>query len=801
MKHQDIINQMTLEQKAAIVSGKTTWETYAFPSAGVPSIFLADGPHGLRKQEGAGDHLGLNQSVKATCFPTAATLANSWDEELCASVGAAIGHEAAAHDVHVLLGPGLNIKRNPLCGRNFEYYSEDPILAGKLAASFIRGVQSQGVAACPKHFAVNSQENRRMASDSIVDERTLREIYTTGFEIAVKEGKPKSIMSSYNKVNGIYANEHPELLKKMLRQEWGFDGFVVSDWGGDNNRIAAVQNGSNLAMPSMGLVGQREIIEAVQNGTLSEEDLNQRVDELLDVVLELNTSLTKEPVDYKSHHELAKTAAAKSLVLLKNEDHILPLNKGTKVAVIGDFATNPRYQGAGSSLVNPTEVNNFTECVQASNLEVVGVVKGYERTDVADEALITEALQVAKEADVVLLYLGLDEISESEGLDRRTLSLPKNQLALLRELTKVHDRIVVLMAAGSVVEMNWDTDVKAILHGYLNGQAGAQAMVEALVGDVNPSGKLAETVPFALEDIPSSSDFPAMGAYAIYREGIYVGYRYFDKVQKAVKYPFGYGLSYTEFDYSNLQVDENGVRVTVTNTGTVEGSEVVQLYVSLPTSRIFRATKELKAFAKVTLAPGEAKEVTLPFTEQTFRYFDAQKDEWQVEAGEYLLQVGASVEDIRLTAQWAVDGVTFPEKQQEFLSSYWSGDVLEVTDEEFGQLLGRPVPEDTWFKGQELTAEDPVSKLRYAKGALARLACSILERQLKKAEKKGKPDLNLLFLYNMPIRALAKMTNGAVDMPMVQGILQIVNGHFFKGVGTTWKAFRLNRRHQKNVVL
>lgn len=801
MKHQDIINQMTLEQKAAIVSGKTTWETYAFPSAGVPSIFLSDGPHGLRKQEGAGDHLGLNQSVKATCFPTAATLANSWDEELCASVGAAIGHEAAAYDVHVLLGPGLNIKRNPLCGRNFEYYSEDPILSGKLAASFIRGVQSQGVAATPKHFAVNSQENRRMASDSVVDERTLREIYTTGFEIAVKEGKPKSIMSSYNKVNGIYANEHPKLLKKMLRQEWGFDGFVVSDWGGDNNRIAAVQNGSNLAMPSMGLVGQREIIEAIQNGSLSEEDLNERVDELLDVVLELNRSLTKEPVNYSAHHELAKTAAAKSLVLLKNEDRILPLSKGTKVAVIGEFAINPRYQGAGSSLVNPTEVNRFTECVQSSDLEVVGVAKGYQRTDVADESLIDEAIQVAKQAEVVLLYLGLDEISESEGLDRRTLSLPKNQLELLGKLIKVHDNIVVLMAAGSVVEMNWDTDVKAILHGYLNGQAGAQAMVEALVGDVNPSGKLAETVPFALEDIPSSSDFPAMGAYAVYREGIYVGYRYFDTVEKAVKYPFGYGLSYTEFEYSNLQVDENGVRVTITNIGTVEGSEVVQLYVSLPTSRIFRARKELKGFAKVTLAPGEAKEVFLPFTEQTFRYFDVEKDEWQVEQGEYLLQVGSSLEDIRLTAPWFVEGVTFPEKQQAALPSYWSGEVLEVSDEEFAQLLKRPVPQDTWVKGQELTAEDPVSKLRYAKGFLGRLTCSVLERKLEKAEKKGKPDLNLLFLYNMPIRAIAKMSNGAVDMPMVQGILQMINGHFFKGVGTTLKAYRLNRRHQKNVIL
>lgn len=801
MKHESIINKLTLHQKAALLSGKTTWETYAFEEAGVPSIFLSDGPTGLRKQEGAGDHLGLNQSVPATCFPTAATLANSWDSTLCSEVGAAIGQEAAAHDVHVLLGPGLNMKRNPLCGRNFEYYSEDPYLAGKLASGFIRGVQSQGVAACPKHFAVNSQELRRMSSDSVVDERTLREIYTTGFEIAVKEGNPLTIMSAYNKINGTYANEHAQLLQDILRDEWGYDGIVVSDWGGDNDRVAAVQNGSHLAMPSMGLAGQREIVTAVQEGRLTEDTLNERVDELLDTLLKLNASHQHPAVDTQAHHVLARRAAQESIVLLKNDDKLLPLKPGTRVAVIGDFAQEPRYQGAGSSLVNPTQVENFVYEVGQSDLEVVGFAKGYHRDGRADDALVAEAVSLAKQADVVLVYVGLDEMSESEGLDRAHLSMPKNQLVLLDALHAVSESVVALVAAGSVVDMSWTTSVQAVLHGYLNGQAGASAMVDVLRGHVTPSGKLAETVPVALSDVPSSRDYPANGEHALYREGLYIGYRYFDKTATPVTYPFGYGLSYTTFEYSHLQVTSEAVTLTVKNTGDVFGEEIVQLYVGLPTSHVFRAVKELKGFTKVALEPGEAKTVMIPFDDKTFRFYDITTHDWQVEAGDYLISVGAHSQDIRLTATLAVDGVTFPDKQQAHLSHYWSGDVIAVDDVEFEQLLGHPLPEVNTTTGQELAPSAPLSDMQYAKSSLARLAYKILHRQLKKAEQKGKPDLNLLFLYNMPFRALAKMTNGAIDMPMVDGILTIVNGHFLRGTRQTLSAWNAKRRYEKNVSL
>lgn len=801
MNVQSIIQQLTLHQKAALLSGKTTWETFDFTSEGVPSIFLSDGPTGLRKQEGAGDHLGLNQSVLATCFPTAATLANSWDTELCEAVGAAIGREAAAQDVHVLLGPGLNIKRNPLCGRNFEYYSEDPYLSGKLAAGFIRGVQSEGVAACPKHFAVNSQELRRMSSDSVVDERTLREIYTTGFEIAVKEAQPLTIMSSYNKVNGVYANESAHLLSKLLRDEWGYQGIVVSDWGGDNDRVSAVKNGSHLAMPSMGLVGQREIVEAVQRGELDEAVLDQRVSELLAVISTLHEEEKNKQFDSQQHHALAKKAAQESIVLLKNEQHILPLAASTRVAVIGDFAQEPRYQGAGSSLVNPTQVDTFLEAIEKAELEVVGFSKGYHRDGSSDEILIDEAVSLAKQSSVVLVYVGLDEMSESEGLDRSHLSIPKNQLALLERLSQEHDAVVALVAAGSVIDFSWEKNVQGILHGYLKGQAGETALVDALVGTVNPSGKLAETYPMQLSEVPSSREFPATGEHALYREGLYVGYRYFDKVEVPVQYPFGYGLSYTTFEYEEVKVTEQGVQVTLKNTGSVYGEEIIQLYVGLPNSKVYRAVKELKGFIKVGLNPGEVKMVTIPFDDKTFRFYDVTCQQWSVEQGEYVISVGAHSQDIRLTATMKVDGVTFSEKQQAQLQSYWSGQVMSVSDEEFEQVLNRPLPQPTIMQKGQLVLNSPLSDMQYAKSSLARLMFKLLRHQLQKAEQKGKPDLNMLFLYNMPFRALAKMTNGAIDLAMVQGILTMVNGRGFKGMSQIFGAWRQKRNYERKVSL
>lgn len=798
MKHQEIINRLTLAQKAALMSGRTTWETVGFEEAGVPSIFLSDGPHGIRKQEGAGDHLGLNASVPATCFPTAATLANSWDEALVEEVGAALGAEASRLGVHVVLGPGLNIKRNPMCGRNFEYYSEDPYQSGKMAAAMIRGIQSNGVAACPKHFAANSQELKRMSSDSVVDERTFREIYTTGFEIAVKEGRAKSMMTAYNKINGTYANEDHHLLRDILRDEWGFDGFVVSDWGGSNDHVLGVANGSHLEMPSTGTVGQKELIDAVQSGRLDEKVLDERVDEFLDVVLALSTA-EKQTVDMEKQHQLAQKAARESVVLLKNEEHILPLSPKTRVALIGEFAIEPRYQGAGSSLINPSKLDKTAEVIQEYDLDIVGIAKGYERTDIANQSLIDEAVTLSKQSDVVLLYLGLDEISESEGLDRRHISLPKNQLQLLDAVAQVGTKIVVVLSAGSVVDLNWDSQVQGLIHGYLSGQAGARAVLDVLTGRHNPSGKLSETYPLAIEDVPSSVDYPAEGDYSLYKEGLYVGYRYFETAQMPVKYPYGYGLSYTDFHYSDIQLLDNGVQFTITNVGKYDGAEVVQLYVGHQDSQLYRAAKELKGFKKVFLKAGDSQVVTLPFDDKTFRYFNTLTKRFEVEAGSYRVMIGSSVDEIKLSCEIIQEGTTnqLPQLNSD---AYQTAQVLRVSDDDFEKLLGRQVPKDSWHKGQELRINDALSQMAYAKSGLARLVARILRLMLARAEKKGKPDLNLLFLYNMPFRALAKMTGGAINMPMVEGILTIVNGHFFRGLGQTIKAFRQKRRIDKILV-
>ena len=581
LKYEKIINQMTLEEKARMMSGKNTWETVDFPQYGIPSMTLSDGPHGLRRQAGAGDHLGLNASLPATCFPTAASVANSWDEKLGEEIGVALAEEAVTMGVNVILGPGLNIKRSPLCGRNFEYFSEDPYHAGKMAAAYIRGIQSQGIAACPKHFAANSQELRRMANDSVVDERTFRELYTTGFEIAVKEGKAKSIMSSYNEVNGIYANENSHMLQEILVDEWGFDGFVVSDWGGSNDHALGVKNGSHLEMPGTGNSGVHDIVEAVKNGSLTEEVLDERLDELLKVIFDTHQATEEKKgsdFDIEAHHELARKAAQESIVLLKNEDNILPLQPGTKVAVIGDFAQNPRYQGAGSSLVNPAkQPESILGEMKNSGLEMVAFEQGYRRNKKSDEKLINQAKDAAKKAEVVLIFAGLDEISESEGLDRTHMNMPQAQNMLIDEITTVNPNVIVVLSAGSAVEMPWYSYVRGIVHGYLGGQAGASAMLNVLTGKVCPSGKLNETYPMYCEDTPVQHYYPSKERISEYREALYVGYRYYTTVDKKVRFPFGFGLSYTKFKYSDLKVDESGVTFQIRNTGKIKGTEIAQL--------------------------------------------------------------------------------------------------------------------------------------------------------------------------------------------------------------------------------
>ncbi len=799
MKHADIIKQMTLEEKCYLFSGKDFWQTRSVERLGVPNMTLSDGPHGIRKQAGEGDQLGLNPSLPATCYPTAAAVANSWDVELGEEIGAHLGAEAASQGVCVVLGPGLNIKRSPFCGRNFEYFSEDPYLAGKLAASYIRGIQKNGVSACPKHFAANSQELRRMASDSVMDERTLREIYLTGFEIAVKEGHSKSIMSSYNRINGVYANENRHLLQEILRDEWGFDGFVVSDWGGSNDHVEGVRAGSHLEMPTTGGDSDLELIDAVKSGRISQELLDRRVDELLDVILSTAGAvepLEGKPFDVEKHHAMAAKASEQSIVLLKNENNILPLKRGAKVAVIGEFAQKARYQGAGSSVVNPTRLDNAMDVIQGFGLDVAGFEAGYPRSGKGDPAMQARAVELAKKADTVLLYIGLDEISESEGLDRSHMRLPQSQIDLIEAVSKANPNVVAVMSAGSAVEMPWLPKIKALVHGYLCGQAGASSVLKVILGQVNPSGKLAESYPVKYEDVSSAPYFPAKERTAEYREGLFVGYRYFETAKTPVLFPFGFGLSYTTFEYSGLTVTEKEASFTLKNTGGMDGAEVAQLYVSKPDGEVFRPAKELKGFAKVFLKAGESKKVTIPLDDKAFRYFNVDTNKFEVEGGAWTVLIGASCADIKLSGTVEVQGTgAKPPYDKEKFAKYFSGDIKSVSDAEFEALLGRPIPDGHW--SGMLDMNDALCQMYYAKGAAGRLAYKILTHFINKSIEKGKPNLNLLFNYNMPFRAIAKMTGGICTMEMAEGILTIVNGHFFKGLGRVIGGFFRSGKKRK----
>lgn len=789
-----LLKELTLEEKCALLSGAETFKTRGMPEHGIPQIWLSDGPHGLRKQAGESDHLGLNPSVPATCFPTASAIANSWDAALGEEIGAALGEEAAAQEVSVVLGPGLNMKRNPLCGRSFEYFSEDPYLAGKLAAGYIRGIQSKGVAACPKHFAVNSQETRRMASDSIVDERTLREIYLTGFEIAVKEGHPRSIMSSYNLVNGTYANENKHLLMEILRGEWGFDGAVITDWGGSNDHALGVKNGSTLEMPAPGGDSVRELLAAVKSGKISESDIDARLSELLPLVFDTKAALDAAPreFDAAAHHALARRAAEESLVLLKNEGSLLPLAAGSKVAVIGDFAKNPRYQGAGSSMVNSTQVDVLLDKLIDSELNVIGYQQGFDRHGKPDAALQKSACELATQADTVVLCMGLDEIAESEGLDRSNLRLAQNQVDLLQAVAAVNPKIVVVLYSGSVVETPWLDNCQALLYAALGGQAGAGAVADALTGKVNPCGKLAETWPLAYADVPSAADFATRRKTVEYREGLYIGYRYFTTAEKAVRFPFGYGMSYTTFAYSDMAADEQGVSLTVTNTGSVAGTEIVQLYVAKKNSELFRPAKELKGFARVTLAPGEKQRITIMLDDKAFRFWNVKANRWEIEGGEYELLVGASVEDIRLCEKISVHGTATVHPYEDVdLDCYYKGNVLSVSDADFEKLLGHPIPDGKTKIDRNLT----LGELNHARSPLGWLVWLVLTILLDVSYKRGKPDLNILFQYNMPLRALAKMTNGAISMGMVDGIVMELQGFWILGL------VRVIYEAIKNVVL
>ncbi len=809
MKHEDILKKMTLEEKASLLSGKNFWETMDYPEYGIPGMFLSDGPHGLRKQAASADQLGLNPSLPATCFPTASALANTWNPKLVEDVGTALGKEAVKLHVNMVLGPGINIKRNPRCGRNFEYFSEDPYLAGKMAAGMIRGIQSNGISACVKHYCGNSQETRRINMDSIIDQRALREIYTMAFEIAIKEGNPLALMSSYNMVNGYYVNENKYLEVDVLRKEFQYKGLIVTDWGGENDRIEGLLATNELEMPGNNGDTDREVIQAVKDGKIEESIVDECADRVIDLAIytskainydEAFTSVDKDgnkitgincfPELKKADHEIAKEASDETMVLLKNNDNILPLKKEDKVCVIGDFANSPRFQGAGSSLVNSTQLDNFTDLKDKYNFNYIGFEAGFNRYGKKDKKLEENALDLAKKSDIVIYFMGLDEVTESEGLDRETINLPQNQIDLLKKLRSLNKKIVIVLSSGSVIDLSFEDQADAILFGALSGQAGCNSILDILNGTVTPSGKLSETYPMSYNDVMNSDNYPSKGINALYKESIYVGYRYYEKNAVKVRYPFGFGLSYTTFEYSDILLTEDGIKVTVKNTGNYSGKEIVELYIGKKDSKIFRPIKELKGFAKTKLLkPGESEMLFISFDEYSFRYFNVKTNRFEIEAGSYEIYLGSSSDDIRYTGSVTKEGTTdvLP-YDAEKLPDYFTGKVKDIKDEEFGLLYGNEIPngEFDFVNAKKtriaLNKNNLFEDLKYARGWTGRLTYHALHLVIRIGNKFNKSLANMIIMgpWSFPMRATSRMMN--MPMKKAEGLMMMFDGHFFKGL-------------------
>ena len=798
LKIEDIMGKLTLEEKAALCSGLNNWETTPVKRLGIPSVMMTDGPHGLRKEKGEGGITNVFKgSYPATCFPPAVTLAATWDRNLAEEVGEAIGREALCHDVTTVLGPGINIKRSPLCGRNFEYFSEDPLLTGEMATSFIYGVQKMGVGTSLKHYAVNNQEYRRLSISSEVDERALREIYLRAFETAVKKSQPATIMCSYNLINGVHASDNKRLLTRILRDEWGYEGIVVSDWGAVNDRVKGISAGLDLEMPSSNGFNDNEIVKAVKSGRLREDELNAVVERMLRYVFkcaEANKEKEGIDCDYNEHHKLARRAAVAGAVLLKNDNSVLPIKEDCNVAVIGQLATNIRYQGSGSSRLNPRKLVSFTQCLNSLSIPY-RYAPGYTLSgDGYSREYIEEAIAAARDKDCVLLFVGLTDEYESEGFDRSHLSLPRGHNELIDAFCREDIKVVVVLSCGSPVEMPWADDVDGILNLYLGGEAGGEAAYDIIFGKVNPSGKLAETFPTKFSDCMASKYF-GMGPKRVqYRESVFVGYRYYDSAKKYVLFPFGFGLSYTKFSYRRVKTDKSSVgkndslNITfeLTNTGGYDGEEISQVYIRHLNPTIFKPVKELKAFEKIFLKANETKSVTIELKRDSFAFYNTSVNDWYVEEGDYEIIVGASSRDLRLKTTVHVSGEDkdIPGYSGAAPVYYNISEAEEIPLEQFETLLGRKLPEDKPPLKGELDMNSTVEDLdvtffgRMFKEAVYRCSTKVLPRDAEDFEKvmvrKG--------AMSMPVRSMFAMSGGAVTYEAASGLLKAFNGQLVKGL-------------------
>lgn len=774
MDIEKILQQMTLEDRIALCSGENFWETKKYEKYGIPSLFMCDGPHGLRKQEDAADMLGVNKSRPATCFPAEVTTAGSWDPELLTAIGSAIGQEAREQGVGLVLGPGVNLKRNPLCGRNFEYFSEDPYLAGKLAAGFIRGAEAQGIGTSLKHFAANSQELSRFTSDSVLDDRTLRELYLTAFEIAVKEGHPSTLMCAYPKLNGVHCSDNKALLTDILRTEWGFGGMVVTDWGAMNDRIEGFRAGCDLNMPGGSDYMEKEVLQAVKDGTLPERCIDDSARRVLKLVFRAAQTLKeKTDCDYEAHHALAKQASLEGAVLLKNEGGILPLKKDAKIAVIGAMAKSIRYQGSGSSHINPTKLTQpldfLPDAVYAPGCD--------ERGDTT-ESLLAEAEKAAQQAKIAVIFAGLPDRYESEGFDRADMKMPEGQLRMIDAVTAANPNTVVVLLCGSAVECPWADRVKGILYMGLPGQAGGEAVADLLCGRANPSGKLAESWPLSYADVPSSEIYGKTDD-ALYEEGLYVGYRYYEKSGVAVRWRFGYGLSYTEFSYSDLTVNGDTVSVTVRNTGKRAGAEVVQLYIRAPQDGLHRPLRELKGFQKVFLQSGESRTVTFPLTDRSFAVW---QDGWKIPAGKYTVCIGG------LTAEVEKSGETLPVPAWQ-KGSFYESCTGKPNQADWEAMLGRTYAPPVLKKGS-FTMDNTVMEMKdYS--LIMKIMFKAVEATIAKGfgGKKDYENPEFRMLMNSsagsPLRSM--QISGGMKGGVLPGMLEMANGHFFRGL---WRMIR-----------